>query len=208
MRWIWGAVPYGRGVDRGVWGCRAQIGCGGIGGGVTAVELWIARNDVEFVGVCRFCRFSDIPGSAQEQFAFYFSCLKIRSMLELFLYKITNSIHSSPPKTEKRSNISAAAMRYISAPTAISIAISIIISISLIFFAAILTKEQGHSSRSSNVDLGLTEARHRNPPDPVVQYTRVETKSNQYNRKQPPRPDLPTHSLEYNPNSYKKFTLV
>ena len=51
---------FGRGVDRAVWGCRAQIGCGGIGGGVTAVELWIARNEMEFAGVCRFCRFSDI----------------------------------------------------------------------------------------------------------------------------------------------------
>ena len=168
-------------------------------------NLWVCADFADFLtsGPSAAC----IPGSEREQFAFYFSCLKIRSMLELFPYKITNSIHSSPPKTEKRSNLSAA-MWYISAPTAISIAISIIISINLIFFAAILTEEQGHRSSSNNVDLGLTEARHRNPPDPVVQYTRVETKSNQYTRKQPPRPHRPTHSLEYNPNSYKKFTLV
>ena len=168
-------------------------------------NLWVCADFADFLTSGPSA--ARIPRSALEQFAFYFSCLKTRPMLELFPYKITNSIHSSPPKTEKRSNISAATIWYISAPTAISIAISLIISISLIFSAAILTEEQGHSS-TSNVDLGLTEARHRNPPDPVVQYTRVETKSNQYTRKQPPRPHRPTHSLDYNPNSYKKFTLV
>ena len=170
-------------------------------------NLWVCADFADFLTSGPSA--ARIPGSAQEQFAFYFSCLKIRSMLELFLYKISNSIHSSTAKTEKRSNISAAAIWYISAPTAISIAISLIISISLIFSAAILTEEQGHrSSSSSNVDLGLTEARHRNPPDPVVQYTRVETKSNQYTRNQPIKSHRPTHSLEYNPNSYKKFTLL
>ena len=169
---------------------------------------------MEFVGVCRFCRFSDIRSFSCSHSRVSTGAIRVLFQLpqnsvnvgafSLQNYKL-HSLHS--PKTEKRSNISAAAMWYISAPTAISIAISLTISISLIFSAAILTEEQGHSS-SSNVDLGLTEARHRNPPDPVVQYTRVETKSNQYTRKQPIKSHRPTHSLEYNPNSYKKFTLV
>ena len=167
-------------------------------------NLWVCADFADFLTSGPSA--ARIPGSAQEQFAFYFSCLKIRSMLELFLYKITNSIHSSPPKTEKRSNISAAAIWYISAPTAISIAISLIISISLIFSDAILTEEQGHSS-SSNVDLGLTEARHRNPPDPVVQYTRIQTMVYQYSRIQPHSPRLPTHTLEYSRTDVTKLVL-